>query len=92
MQKYPYKEWRRLTGAPVEIRRNGTTVRAGTVEAVMPDSSLLWIEADGACGRELFAAANNYEVWTEPHLLDGNMRYRMTNSQLHAGTVVAGTV
>lgn len=42
MQKYPYKEWNRLTGAPVEILRNGTTVRTGTVEAVILDSSLLW--------------------------------------------------
>lgn len=79
MQKYAYKERHRLTGAPVEIRRNGTTVRSGTVEAVMSDSSLLWIQADGARGRELFAAADTYEVWIEPHLLDGDMRYRMTN-------------
>lgn len=83
MQKYPHEEWNRLTGAPVEIRRNGTTVRAGTVEAVMPDSSLLWIQANGACDRELFSAADNYEVWIQPHLLDGNMRYRMTSSQIY---------
>lgn len=83
MQKYPYKEWNRLIGAPVEIKRNGTTIRSGTVEEAMPDSSLLWIAADAGHGRKLFSAeVDNYEVWIEPRLLDGDMRYRMTNSQL----------
>lgn len=77
------KEWSLLVGAPVEIRMWGTLIRAGTVEDAMPDSSLLWIAADGVQGRALFSAADNYEVWVEPRLLDGDMRYRMTNSQLH---------
>lgn len=82
MQKYPYGEWKRLIGAPVEIRRNGTVVRSGTVEEAMPDSSLLWIAAGSGQGRQLFSAADNYEVWIEPRLLDGDMCYRMTSSQL----------
>ncbi|MDQ0691260.1 hypothetical protein [Arthrobacter sp. W4I7] len=83
MYKYPEREWSRLIGAPVEIRINGTTVRSGTVEEAMPDSSLLWIASDGAHERELYSSAENYEVWIEPKLLDAGMRYRMANSQLH---------
>ena len=81
--KYPMKEWSLLIGAPVEITRWGTLVRAGIVEDAMPDSSVLWVAADGIQGRELFSAADNYKVWIEPRLLDGNMRYRMTDEQLH---------
>lgn len=81
--KYPIKEWNLLIGAPVEITRWGALVRAGIVEDAMPDSSLLWVAAEGVQGRELFCAADNYEVWIEPRLLDGNMRYRMTHEQLH---------
>ena len=81
--KYRMKEWNLLAGAPVEITRWGTLVRAGIVEDVMQDSSLLWVAADGVQGRELFSAADNYEVWIEPRLLDGNMRYRMTDEQIH---------
>lgn len=50
----------------------------------MPDSTLLWLAADAAHGRELFSAAENYEVWIEPRLLDGEMAYRMTDSQLRS--------
>jgi hypothetical protein len=81
--KYLMKEWNLLIGAPVEITRRGTLIRAGIVEDAMQDSSLLWVAADGVQGRELFSAADNYEVWVEPRLLDGNMRYRMTDEQLH---------
>lgn len=85
MQKYPFKEWNRLIGAPVEIRRNGRTVRSGTVDDAMPDSTLLWIAADACHERTLFAAAENYEVWIEPRLLEGELSYRMTDSQLQPG-------
>ena len=86
MQKYPFKEWNRLIGAPVEIRRAGTTVRSGTVDEAMPDSSLLWLAADAAHDRMLFSAAEDYEVWVEPRLLDGDLTYRMTDSQLRSDT------
>jgi hypothetical protein len=83
MVKYRIKEWNLLIGAPVEIMRRGTLVRAGIVEDAMQDSSVLWVAADGVQGRELFSAGDNYEVWIEQRLLDGNMRYRMTDVQLH---------
>jgi hypothetical protein len=70
MMQYPASEWHRL-------------VRAGTVEAVMPDSSMIWVAADGPYGRELFLAADNYEVWLEPGQLVGELRYRMTDDNLY---------
>lgn len=32
----------------------------------MPDSSALWIAADGLTGRVLIEAAEGHEVWAEP--------------------------
>jgi hypothetical protein len=83
MVLYPASEWHRLDGVPVEIRQLGLTVRAGTVAAVMPDSSMIWVAADGAYERELFLAADHYEVWLEPGQLAGELRYRMTNDNLY---------
>ena len=83
MMLYPASEWHRLDGVPVEIRQRGALVRAGTVEAVMPDSSMIWVAADGPYGRELFLAADNYEVWLEPGQLVGELRYRMTDDNLY---------
>lgn len=83
MQKYPYRDWNLLVGAPVEIWRDGILVPSGVVEEAMPDSSALWIRADGARGGQLYSAAENYGVRIEPHVLDGDMRYRMTDGQLH---------
>ncbi|WP_426004430.1 hypothetical protein ACPFL9_18545 [Paenarthrobacter sp. NyZ202] len=83
MMLYPASEWHRLDGVPVEIRHLGAVVRTGTVAAVMPDASMIWIAADGAYEREMFLAADNYEVWLEPGLLDGELRYRMTDDHLY---------
>lgn len=82
MQIYPYRKWNLLIGAPVEIWKDGILVRSGVVEEAMPDASALWIRADGPRGRQLYLAAEGYEVMIEPHLLDGDLRYRMTDSQL----------
>lgn len=83
MALYPSSEWHRLDGVPVEIRQQGTMVRAGTVAATMPDSSMIWLAADGAYERQMFLASDNYEVWLEAGLLDGELRYRMTNDNLY---------
>lgn len=39
-------------GDAVELRRWGTVIRRGVVEAVMPDSSGFWLTADGVEHRE----------------------------------------
>lgn len=57
-------DWQRALGQIVEIRVNGRPVRAGTIEAVMPDNSILWISADGADSRQMLAKADGYEVYT----------------------------
>lgn len=69
-------DWQRALGQDVEIRVNGKSVRAGKVDAVMPDDSILWISAEGADSRQMLARADGYEVytrypWTYPAPPDG---------------------
>jgi hypothetical protein len=72
MSRRLYRDWNRLIGVPVEIRQYGRVVRSGVVDDVMPDSSMLWLMADSAHGRTLFHAAEDYEVWIEPELLEAH--------------------
>jgi hypothetical protein len=57
-------DWQRTLGQFVEIRRYGKTVRTGTVEAVMPDNSILWISAAGPYSREMVERAEDCQVYT----------------------------
>jgi hypothetical protein len=57
-------DWHRALGQRVEIWKSGKYVREGTVEAVMPDESLLWISVEGASLREMFARDDNYQIFT----------------------------
>ena len=61
---YRIDDWSTLTGAWVEMRLDGCPVRLGYVEEVMPDSSVLWIAADGVHTRTLFEAASGYKAFT----------------------------
>lgn len=63
MDLHRQPDWQRVLGQFVEIRRQGDLVRAGTVEAVMPDSSILWISADGPFPREMVERAEGCEVF-----------------------------
>ncbi|WP_258804260.1 hypothetical protein [Pseudarthrobacter sp. NS4] len=81
-QAYRYRDWSRLIGTPVEVRKDFELVRAGVVEDAMQDSSALWLAADAAGGRALFAAAEGYEVWIRPHELDGKLCYKMSAHHL----------
>lgn len=45
MEFHEQPDWQRTVGQFVEIRLHGETLRTGTVEAVMPDNSILWIAA-----------------------------------------------
>lgn len=79
---YPYHDWSRLIGTPVEIRKDFTIVRAGIVDDAMPDSSALWLAADSNHGRAIFAAAEGYQVWIRPHELNGKLCYKMAAAHL----------
>lgn len=61
-------EWSKLLGAHVEIRRNGTALRSGVVEAVMPDQSALWLGMRGNNTRCMIFSSDGYEVWTDDEL------------------------
>jgi hypothetical protein len=59
-------DWLPAVGETVEIRRAGRTIRAGTVDAVAADGSLLWLATEGLHLRALFERSEGYEVWI-PH-------------------------
>lgn len=56
-------DWHRALGQRVEIWRRGKLIDEGTVEAVMPDESILWISAEGASLRRMVARADGFEVF-----------------------------
>ncbi|PTT70780.1 hypothetical protein DBR22_00155 [Arthrobacter sp. HMWF013] len=77
MKSYRCDDWSRLTGVEVEVHIHGQLLRAGTVDAVMPDATVLWLAADHNGGRTLFEAVEGYEMWTDPQDLP---------DELHAAT------
>jgi hypothetical protein len=56
-------DWQRALKQYVEVRRNGETIRAGTVEEVMPDNTILWVSAAGPQPRKLYERAEGYKVY-----------------------------
>lgn len=56
------EDWRQLVGRMVELRRDGQLVRTAEVEAVTPDSAILWLRFDGNHGRQLVTRTDGYEV------------------------------
>jgi hypothetical protein len=66
-----YVEWNLLINTRVEIRHDGRVIRTGTVEEAMPDSSALWIAADGNGPRQMFEMAQGHQVWVTPQDLSG---------------------
>lgn len=55
-------EWSKLLGAHVEVRRNGTAMRNGVDEAVMPNQSALWLGMKGNNSRCMIFTSDGYEV------------------------------
>jgi hypothetical protein len=78
-----YPTWSQLVGTTIEIRRHGRTIRIGTVEDAMPDSSALWLASDGVQPRTMYEAGQHYEAWVEPQEMTGTNSYRMTSSRLY---------
>jgi hypothetical protein len=81
MKSYRCDDWSRLAGAEVEIHRLGRLVRAGVVDAVMPDATMLWLAADHNGNRALFESAEGFEVWADPHDLPDELYAAMLNQQ-----------
>lgn len=77
-----HDDWALLVNTPVEIRREGEVLRVGVVEDAMPDSSALWIAAEGALPRQMFEASLGHEVWFTPQELTGNARYKLTAARV----------
>ena len=78
-----YRNWNRLIGATVEIRHQNDTIRIGTVDDAMADSSALWLASDGVQPRTPYEAALKYEAWIEPRQLTETKCCRMTSSMLY---------
>jgi len=78
-----YQDWARLVGARVQIRRGNQVIRTGIVENAMPDSSVLWLAADGIHLRQMYVADENYAAWVEPLEMHGAATYRMITSRLY---------
>ncbi|MEC3854122.1 hypothetical protein DM794_04360 [Paenarthrobacter ureafaciens] len=56
-------DWQRAVGQRVEIWKAGKLSRSGTVEAAMPDNSILWLSAEGAATREMIHEADGWQVF-----------------------------
>ena len=89
MKSYRCDDWSRLTGADVEIHKRGRLVRAGIVDAVMPDKSILWLAADHNGTRTLFESAEGYEVWANAHDIPDEL-YAAVLSQQPPTALIAG--
>ena len=55
-------DWTLLTGTSIEIRRQGSSVCSGYVDAVTDDGTILWLWPP-AQNRRLFEKAESYEAW-----------------------------
>lgn len=60
-------QWSRLVGFDVEVRLEPGCHITGRVDDAMPDSSLLWLIADGG-GRRTVEKAEGHEVWLHASL------------------------
>ncbi|MCH6472494.1 hypothetical protein [Sinomonas terrae] len=59
-----FDEWAPEPGAFVELRSGGAIIRAGRIEAVMPDASGFWLGADGLDTRQYVGLSSDCpEIW-----------------------------
>ncbi|MCZ9882298.1 hypothetical protein [Arthrobacter sp. B2a2-09] len=79
---YPYDDWSALVGGIIEIRKDSKSIAQGYVDAVMPDSSMLWISGDFIRSRSSYSKADGYEAWISPtHLQLVNGRTSSTRTE-----------
>ncbi|WP_457966909.1 hypothetical protein M1E17_09505 [Arthrobacter sp. D1-29] len=69
MYQYRRDDWSQLVGFFVEVRHDQQILRSGFVDRAMPDSSALWLAADGIEKRTLIAKVEGYEVWIDARCL-----------------------
>jgi hypothetical protein len=60
------QNWFPAPGDHVEVRRNGSTLRLGTVEIVMHDDSGFWLAADGVEPRVFVHIDDNEKIILSP--------------------------
>lgn len=63
MELHIQPDWRPLIGHTVDVKLNSTTIRTGTVDAVMEDNSILWLAPAGADTRVMVERADGYTIW-----------------------------
>lgn len=63
---YPFYDWALLTGAVVEVRRHGTLLGSGRVDAATPDGTIVWLAREGLTNRTLIDKASGFEIWIAP--------------------------
>ncbi len=90
MKTYRCDDWSHLSGAKVEIHRRGRLVRAGTVDVVMADNSLLWLAGDHNGPRKLFESAEEYEVWADANDLPDEHDSAVLGQQPPTGQIAGG--
>jgi len=59
------RSWSQLVGEWIEIWQAGQHLRSGLVVDAMPDSSALWLAADGVNPRKAFEKSEGHEAWLE---------------------------
>lgn len=68
-KKYCTEDWNQLLGFHVDVHHDGRIARTGTVIEASPDSSAVWLAADGVWARTLIHRAEAYKIWIdEEHL------------------------
>lgn len=56
------EHWNHLAGMEIEVKLGPTSTVTGTVDQVMPDSSILWLTPAGD-QRRIIEKSRGHEVW-----------------------------
>lgn len=59
------RAWTPLLGEVIELRKQGTTIRVGRVDAVTADGMILWLEANGADPRTMYEQCEGFTAWID---------------------------
>lgn len=78
-------DWCILSGASVEIRKQGTFVCSGIVDAVTDDGGILWIHSL-VDGRRLFEKADVYQAWVVDERIGFHYRARQGSPECPPST------
>jgi hypothetical protein len=62
-------QWNHLVGLDVEVRLGPGHRITGRIDDAMPDSTLVWLVADGA-GRRTIEKSEGHEIWVHTPVLN----------------------